>query len=90
MPQIIHTFQKMPAVHLILRVTLHLEIQPPQNTSPHLILPSFPGDSVIENLPANAGDVGLTPGLRRSPGERNGNPLQYPCLECPMWGLKEL
>ena len=64
----------MPAVHLILRVTLHLEIQPPQNTSPHLILPSFPGDSVIENLPANAGDVGLTPGLRRSPEEGKWQP----------------
>ena len=32
------------------------------------------------NLSANAGDVGLTPGLGRSPGEGNGNPLQYSCL----------
>ena len=32
------------------------------------------------NLFANAGDVGLTPGLGRSPGEGNGNPLQYSCL----------
>ena len=29
----------------------------------------------------NAGDPGLTPGSGRSPGEGNGNPLQYPCLE---------
>ena len=29
----------------------------------------------------NAGDMGLIPGLGRSPGEGNGNPLQYPCLE---------
>ena len=35
---------------------------------------------MIQNLPSNAGDVGLIPGLRRSPGG-NGNPLQYSCLE---------
>ena len=39
----------------------------------------------------NAGDLGLTPGSGRSPGEGNGNPLQYPCLGNPMdrgawWG----
>ena len=34
-----------------------------------------------KNLPANAGDVGLIPGLGRFPGEENGNPLQYSCLE---------
>ena len=39
----------------------------------------FPGSSVVKNLPVNAGDVGLIPGLGRSPGERNGNPLQYSC-----------
>ena len=32
----------------------------------------------------NAGDLGSIPGLGRSPGEGNGNPLQYPCLENPM------
>ena len=39
---------------------------------------------VVRNPPANAGDtrdVGSIPGLRRSPGEVNGNPLQYPCLK---------
>ena len=35
---------------------------------------------LVKNLPANAGDVGLVPGSGRSPGERNGNPLQYSCL----------
>ena len=44
----------------------------------------FPGGSVIKNLPANAGDVGLIPASGRSPGEGNGNPLQYSCLENPM------
>ena len=44
----------------------------------------FPGGPVEKNLPANAGDVGLIPGSGRSPGEGNGNPLQYSCLENPM------
>ena len=39
------------------------------------------------NLPASEGDIrdaGLIPGLARSPGEENGNPLQYSCLANPM------
>ena len=39
---------------------------------------------VVKNLPANVGDPGLIPGLGRSPGEGNGNPLQYSCLGNPM------
>ena len=39
---------------------------------------------MIKNLPANAGDMGLIPGLERSPGEENGNPLQYSCLGNPV------
>ena len=39
---------------------------------------------MVKNLPANAGDMGLIPGLGRSPGKGNGNPLQYSCLENPM------
>ena len=35
----------------------------------------------------NAGDAGLIPGSRRSPGEGNGNPLQYSCLENPIYVL---
>ena len=46
----------------------------------------FPGDSVVKNLPANAGDTGSVPGLGRSPGEGNGNPLQYSCLKNLMNG----
>ena len=44
---------------------------------------------MVKNLLANAGDSGdvnLTPGSGRSPGERNGNPLHYSCLENPMDG----
>ena len=44
----------------------------------------FPDGSVVKNLPASAGDVGSTLGLGRSPGEGNGNPLQYSCLGNPM------
>ena len=39
---------------------------------------------IVKNLPANVGDLGLIPGLGRSPGEGNSNPLQYSCLENPM------
>ena len=58
---------------------------------------------LVKNPPANAGelkDAGSIPGLGRFPGEENGNPLQYSCLEDPMdrvawagyspWGCKEL
>ena len=39
---------------------------------------------MVKNLPASEGDEGLIPGLGRSPGGRNGNPLQNSCLENPM------
>ena len=41
---------------------------------------AFPGGSVVKNPPANAGDMGLIPGWGKSPGEGNGNPLQYSSL----------
>ena len=41
-------------------------------------------ESLVKNLPAYVADVGLIPGLGRSPGEENGNPPQYSCLENPM------
>ena len=57
----------------------------------------FPGGSVLKNLPTNAGyagDMGSVPGSGRSPGEGNGNPLQYSCLGNPMdrgaWGSQNL
>ena len=46
----------------------------------------FPGGSVVKNLPANARDTGSIPGLGRSLGEGNGNPLQCSCLENPRDG----
>ena len=43
----------------------------------------FPGGSVVKNPPANAGDAGDV-GSVRSPGDGNGNPLQYSCLGNPV------
>ena len=48
------------------------------------ILWGFLGGLVVKNLPANAEDVGLIPGLGRSTGGGNSNPLQYSCLGNPM------
>ena len=45
-----------------------------------------PGGSEVKASACNAGDLGSIPGLGRSPGEGNGNPLQYSCLENPMDG----
>ena len=52
-------------------------------TSSNLNL-GFPGGSVGKESTFNAGDQGLIPGSEKSPGVRNGNPLQYSCLENPM------
>ena len=59
----------------------------------------FPGGSDSKESSCNAGDLGSTPGLGRSPRGRHGNPLQYSCLENPQgqkslvgynpWGCKE-
>ena len=48
------------------------------------LFPGFPGDSNGKESACNAGDLGLIPGLGRSPGEGNGNPLQYSCLKNSM------
>ena len=49
-----------------------------------LIKLGFPGGSGSKESVCNAGDLGSIPGSGRSPGEGNGNPLQYSCLENPM------
>ena len=50
-------------------------------------LGGFPGGSEVKESASNAGDLGSIPGSGRSPGEGNGNPLQYSCLENPMDGV---
>ena len=65
---------------------------PSATVSPPFILPyymlgGFPGGREVKNPPANAGDardMGSIPESGRSPGEGNGNPLQYSCPENPM------
>ena len=49
-----------------------------------LIWRGFPGSTVGKESACNAGDPGLIPGLKISPGEGNGNPLQYSCLGKPV------
>ena len=66
---------------------------------PAQVTRGFPGGSDGEESSCSAGDPGSIPGLGRSPGEENGNPLQDPCLEkshgqrslvgCNPWGSKE-
>ena len=56
---------------------------------------AFPGGSVVKKYAHNSGDLGLIPGLGRSPGEGNGNLLQYSChgqrslVGYSPWGRKE-
>ena len=49
-----------------------------------MAIKGVPPSSVSTQSTYNGGDQGSIPGLRRSPGERNGNPLQYSCLENPV------
>ena len=53
-------------------------------TNKYLLYCDFPGGSDSKASVYDAGDPGLIPGLGRSLGEGNGNPLQYYCLEIPM------
>ena len=57
---------------------------PPGHLLRTITVKGFHSGSVVRNLPANAGDAGLIPGSGRSPGEEDGNPLQYSCLGNPM------
>ena len=52
----------------------------------YLTMYDFPGGSDGKVSAYNARDLGPIPGSRRSPGEGNGNPFQYYCLENPMDG----
>ena len=56
---------------------------------PSPVFLGFPGGSVSKESTCNVGDLGLIPGLGRSPGGGHGNPLQYSCLENPQ-GQKSL
>ena len=54
-------------------------------TKVHIVKPmDFPGGSEVKVSASNVGDLGSIPALGRSPGEGNGNSLQYSCLGNPM------
>ena len=57
---------------------------PPRGWNLYVNYLDFPGSSGSKESACSAGDLGLIPGLGRSPGEGNGNSLQYSCLESPM------
>ena len=66
-------YKVVPALDFIFKKLFHLT-------------KGFPGGSDSKGSTCNAGDPGSIPGLGRSPGEGNGNPLQYSCLENSMDG----
>ena len=56
----------------------------PHPTLTYGLFLGFPSSSVVKNPPANSGDLGSSPGSERSPGQGNGNLLQYSYLVYPM------
>ena len=71
-------YVKLLAECLVCRCSIHVNY--PQYRPPSLVA------QMVKASVYNAGDLGSIPGLGRSPGEGNGNPLQYSCLENPMDG----
>ena len=72
------------AVSLFGLVLITSSVHIPFNFHPPLFISGFPGGADSKESACNAGDLGSIPGLRRSPGEGNGNPFQYSCLENSM------
>ena len=68
------------------KVIFILHLRPQRLTIATAIVTNFPCGSDSKASAYNSGDPGSIPGLGRSPGEGNGNPLQYSCLENPMDG----
>ena len=76
----------MQGINQTYPVTSWLSYTLPSLKSLRRIPKDFPGGSDGKASAYNAGDPGLIPGLGRSPGEGNANPLQYSCLENSMDG----
>ena len=77
-----HDLVTKPTNHQKKEAQVHCNFQ-----SVEILFPShqgFPGGTEDKVSACNAGDLSLIPGLGRSPGEVNGNPLQYSCQENPM------
>ena len=80
-----HHVQRLGVLNAFLFRTISIYRWVYQEVKP---LKGFPGDSVVQNpcaIAGDAGDKGSIPESGRSPGEGNGNPLQYSCLENPMY-----
>ena len=69
-----------------LRLGAQVALRGADSVGPAFCALGFPGGSEIKASASNVGDLGSIPGLGRSLGEGNGNPLQYSCLENPMDG----
>ena len=67
-----------------LRLSVLCRPCPLENLPLAMLFLGFPGGSDGKESACNAGDPGLIPGWRRSPGEGDGYPLQYSCLEISM------
>ena len=67
-------WESLPAHHVIITMC---EQCPITKQNQNITFYIFPGGSVVQNLPAKAGDMGCIPGSEGSPGVGNGNPLQY-------------
>ena len=69
----------------IWKFLVHIMLKPSMQRFKHdLTSMGFPGGSEVKASACSVGDSGSIPELGRSPGEGNGNPLQYSCLENPM------
>ena len=73
-----------PAIQETLVQFLGWEDPLEKGSLPSPVFLGFPGGSAGKASAYNVGDTGSIPGSGRSPGEENGNPLQYSCLENPM------
>ena len=71
---------------IVTRLHAYIYIYPFLTYFPLWFIRGFPGGSDGKESAYTAEDLGSIPGSGRSPGEGNGNPLQYPCLEHPMDG----
>ena len=81
--------KNLPAMHKTWVLSFGWEDPLEKGMSPTPVFLGFPGNSDSKESTCNAGDLGMIPGLGRSPGGGHGNPLQYSCLENP-YGQRSL
>ena len=81
---VIAFFFSVPITDIIVSSVLEKILDTSGHTFSCKMMKGFPGGSAVKTSPASAIDVGLTPGLGRSPGEGNGNLLQCSYLKNPM------